>query len=74
MLAAPLLLIAVGLIIVFRANIWNLGYDGQYLLGRRADHRPRAAPPELAGCRWPMSSCSWSSMAAGRAWTISPRC
>jgi general nucleoside transport system permease protein len=29
---APLLLIAVGLIFVFRANIWNLGYDGQFLL------------------------------------------
>jgi ABC-type uncharacterized transport system permease subunit len=32
MRAAPLLLIAVGLIFVFRANIWNLGYDGQFLL------------------------------------------
>jgi len=32
-LMAPLLLIALGLIIVFRAGIWNLGYDGQYLLG-----------------------------------------
>src|SRR3989441_2633636 len=31
--AAPLLLIAVGLVVVFRANIWNLGYDGQFLLG-----------------------------------------
>jgi general nucleoside transport system permease protein len=29
---APLLMIAVGLIVVFRANIWNLGYDGQFLL------------------------------------------
>jgi general nucleoside transport system permease protein len=29
---APLLLIAVGLIVVFRANIWNLGYNGQFLL------------------------------------------
>jgi simple sugar transport system permease protein len=29
---APLLLIAGGLIVVFRANIWNLGYDGQVLL------------------------------------------
>ena len=29
---APLLLIAVGLIVVFRANIWNLGIDGQFLL------------------------------------------
>ena len=33
MLAAPLLLIAVGLILAFRANLWQLGYDGQYLLG-----------------------------------------
>lgn len=29
---APLLLIAVGLIVVFRANVWNLGMDGQFLL------------------------------------------
>ena len=29
---APLLLIAAGLIVIFRANIWNLGYDGQFLL------------------------------------------
>ncbi len=29
----PLLLIAVGLIVAFRANIWNLGYNGQFLLG-----------------------------------------
>jgi general nucleoside transport system permease protein len=29
---APLLLIAVGLCVVFRANIWNLGYNGQFLL------------------------------------------
>jgi ABC-type uncharacterized transport system permease subunit len=30
---APLLLIAAGLTVIFRANIWNLGYDGQFLLG-----------------------------------------
>lgn len=30
---APLLLMAVGLIVVFRAGIWNLGMDGQFLLG-----------------------------------------
>jgi ABC-type uncharacterized transport system permease subunit len=29
---APLLLMAVGLIVVFRAGIWNLGIDGQFLL------------------------------------------
>lgn len=30
---APLLLIAAGLIIAFRASLWNLGVDGQFLLG-----------------------------------------
>jgi general nucleoside transport system permease protein len=30
---APLLFIAAGLIVAFRAGIWNLGTDGQYLLG-----------------------------------------
>ena len=32
-LMAPLLFIAAGLTVVFRASIWNLGYNGQYLLG-----------------------------------------
>ncbi len=30
---APLLLIAAGLIVAFRAGVWNLGGDGQFLLG-----------------------------------------
>ncbi|MBM3583137.1 MAG: ABC transporter permease [Alphaproteobacteria bacterium] len=30
--SAPLLLIAAGLIVAFRAGIWNLGVDGQFLL------------------------------------------
>ena len=30
---APFLLIAGGLTVIFRANIWNLGYNGQFLLG-----------------------------------------
>ena len=29
----PLLLIATGLTVIFRANIWNLGYNGQFALG-----------------------------------------
>ena len=32
MRVAPLLLIAVGLIVAFKAGIWNLGMDGQFLL------------------------------------------
>lgn len=29
----PLLIMAVGLIVAFRGKLWNLGYDGLYLLG-----------------------------------------
>jgi simple sugar transport system permease protein len=69
---APLLLIAVGLIFVFRANIWNLGYDGQFLL----------AAAVLSG--WGPSLVThvplWLAMtllflvaaAVGAAWTIVP--
>lgn len=31
--AAPLILIAVGLSIGFRANVWNIGAEGQYVIG-----------------------------------------
>ena len=30
---APLLLLAAGLIVAFKAGLWNLGVDGQFLLG-----------------------------------------
>jgi simple sugar transport system permease protein len=72
MRVAPLLLIAVGLIIVFKAGIWNLGMDGQFLLaatviagiGPRLEHHlPNALNLVLlfliAG-------------AVGAAWTIVP--
>jgi general nucleoside transport system permease protein len=71
MLAAPLLLIAVGLIVVFRANIWNLGYDGQYLLGAvlitgLAPHL-QSMPLALE-----MLILFLASMAAAAAWTLVP--
>ncbi len=52
----PFLLIAIGLIVIFRANIWNLGYGGQFALaaalvaglGPCADH-----PPAAGGARRP---------------------
>lgn len=71
MLAAPLLLIAVGLIVIFRANIWNLGYDGQYLLGAvlitglapHLQHEPLIVA---------MLILFAVSVAAGAAWTLIP--
>lgn len=32
-LMSPLLIIAIALIVVFRGQLWNLGYDGQFMLG-----------------------------------------
>ena len=31
--AAPLILIAVGLSVCYKANIWNIGAEGQFILG-----------------------------------------
>ncbi len=69
---APLLLIAAGLIFIFRANIWNLGYDGQFLLGAAMI---AGIGPKLED-HWPY----WLSLAllfviaavAGALWTIIP--
>lgn len=71
MRAAPLLLIAVGLIVVFRANIWNLGYDGQFLLGAALI---TGVAPHLESLPNALSLVILFAlaMAAGAAWTIIP--
>ncbi len=71
-LMAPLLLIAVGLIVVFRANIWNLGYDGQYLLG--AVLVAGFGPWMLAHWPAPLAYAVLFLLAgaAGAAWTLVP--
>jgi simple sugar transport system permease protein len=70
--AAPLLLIAVGLVVVFRANIWNLGYNGQFLLGAALIS---GLGPRLVGSepRWfALLVLSLVAGAAGAAWTLVP--
>lgn len=69
---APLLLIAASLIVAFRAGIWNLGGDGQYLLGAVAS---AALAPSLAGLlplwlAWIV--CFAVSAAVGAAWSVLP--
>ena len=34
--ATPLLLIALGLAVCFRSNVWNIGAEGQYVVGALA--------------------------------------
>ncbi len=48
MKAAPLIIIALGLSIGYRANVWNIGAEGQYIIGALcaapASASPRARP------------------------------
>ena len=70
--SAPLLLIAGGLIVAFRANLWNLGIDGQFLLG--ASLTAGLAPTLLDALGvWPMLVATMAVAAiAGAAWTLIP--
>ena len=54
---APLLFLAAGLIVAFRAGIWNLGVDGQFLLGAVA---AAAFAPLMVG-HWP----NWLVLTSG---------
>jgi len=69
---APLLFLAAGLIVAFRAGIWNLGVDGQFLLGAVAS---AALAPALLGALpgW-MVLLSGFALAglAGAVWSVLP--
>lgn len=70
--SAPLLLIAAGLIVAFRANLWNLGADGQFLLG--AALTAGFAPSLFSALgTWPMLIITMIVAALiGAAWTLIP--
>jgi ABC-type uncharacterized transport system permease subunit len=69
---APVLLISGGLIVVFRANLWNLGTDGQYLLAAAtvAGVGPIVMDVVPAPIGWIVLSIL--AMAIGAAWTLVP--
>jgi ABC-type uncharacterized transport system permease subunit len=69
---APLLLMAAGLIVVFKANIWNLGIDGQFLLA--AAMVAGAGPPLEKRLPNTLTLILLFLLAAavGAAWTIVP--
>lgn len=47
--AAPLILIAVGLAIGYKANVWNIGAEGQYIVGALAGTGVALATWEMQG-------------------------
>ena len=71
--ATPLLLIALGLAVCFRSNVWNIGAEGQFIIGavlggrrraaRRQGHQPldRARPIVLAGM---LGGMAWAAITA----------
>lgn len=69
---APLLCLAASLIVAFRAGLWNLGTDGQFLLG--AVFAGALAPPLAAQVPVPVAllASALVAAAAGAGWALLP--
>jgi general nucleoside transport system permease protein len=65
--ATPLMLIALGLAVCFRANIWNIGAEGQFILGAVfAGGVAMQATPETGG--WIFWAVLLAGMVGGMCW------
>ena len=69
---APLLLIAAGLIIAFRANLWNLGADGQFLLGAAFAAGISPAIVDSLGSTLTLIVVLAIALVVGALWTVVP--
>ena len=69
--AAPLALIATGLSIGFRANVWNIGAEGQYILGGLAGTGIALATQDLSG-GWILPAMILAGILGGMAFAAVP--
>lgn len=69
---APLLLIAAGLIVAFRAGIWNLGIDGQFLLGAVVSAALGPVLIQVLPSWLTIIICCAASVAVAMAWSLIP--
>ena len=69
---SPLLLIAAGLIVAFRAGIWNLGGDGQFLLAAVITAALGPALITVLPRGATLVICMIASMAVGAIWSLVP--
>lgn len=65
--ATPLLLIALGLAVCFRSNVWNIGAEGQYVLGAIAASGV-ALLAEPGGGRWIVIAIMLAGVLGGMFW------
>jgi ABC-type uncharacterized transport system permease subunit len=65
--ATPLALIALGLAIAFRANVWNIGAEGQFIVGAIAATGVVLLAGEGAG-RWIVVALAVAGALGGMAW------
>ena len=69
--AAPLILIAVGLAVCFRSNVWNIGAEGQFIIGAVAGSILPVLFPETLGW-WVLPLMLVMGMAGGAAYGAIP--
>lgn len=65
--ATPLLIIALGLAVCFRSNVWNIGAEGQYILGAVAASGVALWANEATG-RWIVFAILLGGVAGGMVW------
>lgn len=65
--ATPLLLIALGLAVCFRSNIWNIGAEGQFVMGAIAAGGVALLADPTTG-RWIMLAVLVAGVLGGMAW------
>ena len=67
MKATPLLLIALGLAVCFRSNVWNIGAEGQFILGAIAASGVAMGADAATG-RWIVAVVLLAGVLGGMAW------
>ena len=69
--AAPLIIIAVGLSVAYRSNNWNIGAEGQFVVGAVTGSAIPVLFPEAAG-PWLLPAMLLMGVAGGAAWAAIP--
>jgi simple sugar transport system permease protein len=65
--AVPLVLIALGLAVCFRSNLWNIGAEGQFILGALAGGWV-AMQADASSSRWIVLAILLAGVAGGMVW------